>query len=53
MEFSLAFQARQKMSDTVLICQDTMHCVHQCKHWQALVPHLEMADEKLEEVKRQ
>jgi Ca2+-binding EF-hand superfamily protein len=45
--------ARQKMSDTVLICQDTMHCVHACRHWQALVPHLQMADEKLEEVKRQ
>jgi len=45
--------ARQKMSDTVLICQDTMQCVHACKHWQALVPHLQMADEKLEEVKKQ
>lgn len=44
--------ARQKMSDTILICQDTMQCVHHCKHWQALVPHLTIAEEKMAEVKK-
>jgi hypothetical protein len=37
-------RARQTMSDTVLLCRNTLVNVRQCKHWSAIVPRMKMED---------